>query len=263
VPIQRCPLCLNIKPVVKSHLIPQALYDYCRPPGGNPIAIRSDLVIESSRQVQDYLLCLDCEECLNEGGETWITPLLARREGPFPFYELLTKVAPDVVDGDLKGYATANNPDIYPDKLTHFAMGIFWKAAIHSWRGDTSEPSIDLGPYAEPIRKYLKGESGFPDRMALVIGVLPAPVKEISFHNPYRATSADYHLFLFYTLGIEYSLAVGKGVSAQLRESSFACHPARPILLFDFSHDIRAIVGQAMTTAHKAKNVQRWLQKSK
>jgi hypothetical protein len=99
--------------------------------------------------------------------------------------------------------------------------------------------------------------------MALVIGVLPAPVKEISFHNPYRAASADYHLFLFYTLGIEYSLAVGKGVSAQLRESSFASHPARPILLFDFSHDIRAIVGQAMTTAHKAKNVQRWLQKSK
>jgi hypothetical protein len=142
-------------------------------------------------------------------------------------------------------------------------MGIFWKAAIHSWRGDTTEPLIDLGPYAEPIRKYLKGESEFPDRMALVIGVLPAPVKEISFHKPYQATSADYHHFLFYTLGIEYSLAVGKGVSAQLRESSFACHQARPILLFDFSHDIRAIIGQAMTTAHKARNVQKWLWKSK
>jgi hypothetical protein len=50
VPIQKCPLCLNIKPVVKSHLIPQALYDYCRPSGGNPIAISSNLVIESSRQ---------------------------------------------------------------------------------------------------------------------------------------------------------------------------------------------------------------------
>src|SRR5271167_136953 len=161
-PTQKCPLCLDIKPVVKSHLIPQAMYDYCRPPGGNPIAISSQLVIESSRQVQDYLLCLECEDCLNRGGETWLVPLLAQREGGFPFYDLLTRVGPAIIDDDVKGFAAANNPDIQPDKLTHFAMGVFWKAAVHSWSGSSTEPLIELGPYAEPIRRYLRGGTEFP-----------------------------------------------------------------------------------------------------
>jgi hypothetical protein len=260
-PIQKCPLCLTTKNVVSSHLIPRAMYDYCRPPGGNPIAISSELVIESSRQVQDYLLCLDCEECLNQGGETWLMPLLAQRDGPFPFHDLLTKVGPEIIDGTVKGYATANNPDIYPDKLAHFAMGVFWKAAVHSWSGSSKEPWIDLGPYAEPARKFLRGETEFPARMALVIAVLPTPVKEISFHEPYEVENSDFHQFLFYALGIEYSLSVGKGVTAKLRESSFACHPARPILLFDFSRDIRTVIGKVMSTAYKAKNVEKWLKK--
>jgi hypothetical protein len=162
-PIQKCSLCLETKNVVSSHLIPRAMYEYCRPRGGNPIAISSELVIESSRQVKDYLLCLDCEELLNDGGETWLMPHLAQREGPFPFHDLLTKVGPAIVDSDVKGYASAHNPDLDPEKLAHFAMGVFWKSAVHSWRGNSKETLIDLGPYAEPVRTFLRGETLFPE----------------------------------------------------------------------------------------------------
>jgi hypothetical protein len=99
--------------------------------------------------------------------------------------------------------------------------------------------------------------------MALAIAVQPTPVKEISFHNPYEVDDPDYHIFLFYTLGIQYSLAVGKGVPPTLRECLFACHPARPILLFDFSHDIRGMMKKITGTAHKAKNVEKWLKISR
>ena len=79
----RCPLCLETKVVVSSHLIPKRMSDYCRPPGGNPISVMTELVIETARQVQDRLLCMDCEDLLNKGGEMWLLPLLARYEGLF------------------------------------------------------------------------------------------------------------------------------------------------------------------------------------
>ena len=56
-PVQKCPLCLETKNVVVSHLMPAAMYDYCRPPGGHTLSVSSDLVIESDRQLQGYLLC--------------------------------------------------------------------------------------------------------------------------------------------------------------------------------------------------------------
>src|ERR1700693_2108690 len=37
-PAQKCPLCLETKPAVSSHLIPKRIYDYCRPPGGKPVS---------------------------------------------------------------------------------------------------------------------------------------------------------------------------------------------------------------------------------
>jgi len=258
-PNQNCPLCLLEKNVVRSHLIPQAMYDYCRPPGGNPISITSELVIESSRQLQDHLLCLQCEDMLNKGGEQWLLPLLATLQGKFPFYDILTKTPPEASDGNDILYAAAKNPDIQTDKLAHFAMGVFSKASAHSWSGCRTEPLIDLGPYQEPVRKFLRGEAGFPDKMALVIGVLPPPVTLISFHQPYRGSADRWHNFLFYIPGIQFSLCVGNGVTVNIRESCFVSHPLHPILVTDFSKDIREIIRSVTAKARKAKNVEKYL----
>ena len=260
-PIQKCPLCLEIKNVVSSHLMPARMYEYCHPPGGHPISISSDLVIESDRQLQDYLLCLECEDSLNKGGETWLLPLLSRYNGPFPFYDLLTKFPPDIIAGDAAAYAAVKNSEIYSDKLIHFAMGVFWKAGVHSWSGSRTEPMIELGPYVEPIRTFLRGETRFPEHVALTIGVLPPPAQLISFHNPYRGSNSKWHNFLFYVSGIEFSLAVGKAVDDAVRENCFACNPARPIVVVDFSQDIKGIIKQVWANARKAKNVEKYLKK--
>jgi len=76
-PTQKCALCLETKEVVSSHLLPAALYDYCRPPGGNPIAFSTER--ETSRQMQHPLLCRQCEDLLNKKGEMWILGLAGRR----------------------------------------------------------------------------------------------------------------------------------------------------------------------------------------
>jgi hypothetical protein len=178
--------------------MPARMYEYCTPPGGHPISISSDLVIESDRQLMDYLLCADCEDNLNKGGETWLLPLLARYKAEFPFHDLLARVPPDAREGNMAGYAAARNSEIQCDKITHFAMGVFWKAAVHSWSGTRKETMIALGKYVEQVRLFLLSESGFPRRMALVVGVLPPPVKMVAATNPYRGSNRNWHNYIMY-----------------------------------------------------------------
>ena len=258
-PVQECPLCLIEKPIVKSHLIPQAMYDYCRLPGGNPISITSELVIATSRQLQDSLLCLECEGLLNRGGEDWLLPLLATIDGAFPFYDLVTTIRPDVEEDGSACYAAARNPEIQVDKLVHFGMGVFWKASVHSWSGRRKNPLIDLGPYGEPIRKFLRGEADFPDHMAFVVGVLPPNRGLISFSQPYRGSAANWHNFLFYIPGIEFSLCVGRGVDQEQRSVCIASNPLHPILVTDFSKSVREVFAGVWRKARKARNVEKYL----
>jgi hypothetical protein len=261
-PSQKCPLCLEVKPIVKSHLMPAQVYGYCRPLGGHPISVSSRIVIASDRQLQTDLLCLECEDVLNKGGETWLLPLLARYEGSFPFYDLLLRAAPDVADKDVTGYAAARNPEIQVDKLIHFAMGVFWKAAIHSWKGSETEPMIQLGPYAECVRTFLLGETAFPQWMTLDVGVLPPPVKDISFCFPYRGSNTGWFNFLFYVCGIEFALGAGKKITAEARQYCFARNPLHPIIVTDFSPYIRTNFNAVWRKARKAKNIEKWLKKS-
>jgi len=254
-PIQKCPLCLKIKQIVSSHLMPEAMYRFCTPAGGHPISISSQFVIESDHQRQDYLLCEDCENDLTRAGESWLLPLLPPYKGSFPFYDLLTKFLPGTINGDAAVYATVTNPEIRWEELIHFAMGVFWKAAVHSWSGSCTETLIDLGSYTERVRKFLRYEAGFPEHLALMIGVLPPPAQLISFYNPYQGSKKEWHNFLFYVSGIEFCLAAGKAVHARDRNNCFACNPAHPIVVADFSADIETIVSGAWAKRHKAKSV--------
>jgi len=262
-PIQKCPLCLDTKNVVSSHLMPAGMYEYCRMPGGNPVAFNTQVVLESSRQLQYPLLCLECEEILNQRGEDWMLPLFAHLDGSFPFFDRLTKHPPTVVEGDAKCYSASSNPEIDCDKVAHFALGIFWKAAVHSWRGGETSPLIDLGKQTESIRRYLNAQAGLPNDTTLTIGVLPKPVKHISFTLPYQGSSSAENNFLFYALGIQFTLLVGDQITLEQREASFTGHPQRPVLVVDFAPMVQDIAVQVMKKAHKAKNVQKYLRKAK
>lgn len=259
--MQKCPMCLETKDVVSSHLIPAALYKFCDPPGGDPVAFNSQLVIETSRQMQYPLLCSGCEDTLNKNGELWMIPLFASLDGTFPFYDLLTSMPPALVDGDAKVYLAAYNPRIDVAKVIHFAMGIFWKAAVHSWIGGRTEPLIDLGDQTERIRKYLRGEGKLPDETVLMVGVLPKPVKHIAFTAPYQGSSRDKNNFLFYALGIEFTLLVGNSINQEQRGAAFSANPGRPALLVDFEPMLRDIVIDVTKDARKASNVKKYLQK--
>lgn len=258
-PLGRCPLCLEEKELVKSHLIPRAMYDYCRTPESEPVLITSEVIMQTSRQTQAYLLCEGCERLLNEAGENWLLPLLARIDQTFPLLDIIERLPPDRVDGEWKGYAAFRNPEIEIDKLVHFAMGVFWKASVHSWVGYSRDPRIELGPYRDKVRVFLRGEAAFPEHMGLVIGVLPRDKALISFYQPYRARVEGYHNFLFYIPGVQFVLSVGKGIPADMPDICFASNKAHPVLVADFSDDVKGVVRRATTKAHKSQNLLAYL----
>jgi hypothetical protein len=143
-------------------------------------------VIPTDRQTQDSLLCEECEGVLNSGGERWILDKLATWERTFPLYDLLTKVPPFFDEDDMALYLADQNPEIEVEKLTHFALGLFWKACVHSWRGDTTSPRINLGPYSEEIRKWLRGQDAFPKYIYPIVVIEKPQKTQITMNDPYE-----------------------------------------------------------------------------
>jgi hypothetical protein len=236
-----CPLCLQTKEIVSSHLVPAAVYRYLRSENSEPLRVSPTNAVQTSRQIQYPLLCIDCEQLLNRGGENWFLRLLATKEGScFPLHEMLANGGePGIEIGKAKLYAAAQNPAIEVEKLAHFATGVFWKASVHSWGiANRGELLINLGKYREPIRQYLRGEDVFPQKTALVIAVLPASASDTSFFTPRLGSKGEYHLYTFYLLGILFMLLVGNCVSREEKEVCFVSNPGHPILVDDFSEPL-------------------------
>jgi hypothetical protein len=242
----------------------RGLHDFCRTPNNDPIFISSKVVMQSGRQLQHPLLCKECDGLLSREGENWVLPLLATVEGTFPFHDLLLEGTPGGSDGDSKMYAASRNPKIDVPKLTHFAMGVFWKASVHSWRGGENEPLIELDKYGESARALLHGEALFPAKMVLIVGVIPPPVKTIGFNHPYRGSAPGYHNFLFFVPGIEFALLVGNAIPSELKRACFASDRLHPIVVSDgISGSIKSVIQETTAKAHRAANVMKYLNKEK
>jgi len=250
-----CALCLENKELVSSHLIPRAVYNYCRTKDSEPIVMTAKFAMPTSRQLQHQLLCRACEGILNKGGENWLVSLLATIDKRFPLLDIIERVQPDAVDGDLRTYAASRNPEIEINKLIHFAMGVFWKASIHSWKGDNKTPQIELGPYGEQLRAFLLGETQFPRNMGLILAVNPREKALISIRLPYRTPVRECHGFTFHIPGLLFVLNVGKKLPADMPLICFATNPAHPILVADLSKDIATVGSSIFSKAHKSKKL--------
>lgn len=212
------------------------------------------VVMSTSRQLQSPLLCEMCDRALSSDGENWSLPLLATIGGKFPFYDILQRVKPEATDEEIAFYTACRNPGIDVQKLTHFALGVFWKASVHSWSGTEIGPRINLGHYGEEIRKFLRHEAPFPKFVALTVGVLPPPVKQISFCQPYRGCVDEFHHFVFYVPGMLFALSVGKRIGLA-KENCFYSNPLHPIVVADMSGDIQAMIRALTANAHISRNL--------
>ena len=110
-PTGKCALCLEQRVLVLSHLISQAVYDYCRTDEASPVRIGDGVIMHTDR-LKDYLLCTVCEDVLNKGGESWVTPRLARIDKTFPLHDLVMNAHAGFRDKNGGIYYVATNPDL-------------------------------------------------------------------------------------------------------------------------------------------------------
>ena len=171
--LDKCKLCLQVKLLCDSHLAPAGLYRYCKAAELGPVRMTANEIAVANVEVTAPLLCQECEDRLNRDGENWLLPKLATIDQKFPFYDLLVSVPPDTAEDGSAAYACSRNDKIGFRKLTNFAIGVFWKASVHSWEEGKTTPLIELGKYREQFRLFLMRKGRFPERACLALGVTP------------------------------------------------------------------------------------------
>lgn len=149
----------------------------------------------------------------------------------FPLYDLLVQLPVVLAEDEEVLYYLPDNSVIDFEKLTHFGMGIFWKAAVHSWRRNRIDPLIDLGPYANSIRRWLLREEGFPEHVQLWVTVSRPEHAQIVLNPPTRTSREGWTTYLCHTLGLMYQLNVGNGMDRETRETCFYRNSNHPIMV--------------------------------
>ena len=203
-----CPGCKKMKQLVSSHLVSRAVYDYLRTDQLHPIVAGGGEVRSTTEQLQAELLCQECENILNQGGEQWMLGKLCELNRQFPLYDIVHRQGPIDTDPDGETFAAGTNPEIDVQRISHFALGIFWKASIHPWQFG----QITLGTYSEAIRTWLRGETAFPKNVALNVILSRPAAAQIVMNPPYETTSMPCHTYLFHVPGILFRLSVGKQI---------------------------------------------------
>jgi hypothetical protein len=174
-----CALCLKVKGLVSSHYIPAFCYRDLREKIGlrHPVLVTEEVSVLRSKQLQHPLLCKDCEEKFNRGGERWVANQSARSTGSFPLRSLLRRQSPHSSwEGDSVYFAefiVATGVEHY----IHFAAGVFWRGAIFDWgKLGANSKQLTFDPQTvEGLRKFLMSTGPFPSALNLLLEVDPDP----------------------------------------------------------------------------------------
>ena len=156
-----CKLCLKCARLQKSHYLPKALYSLCRQGGRNPIVATTTVVDESPRQIWKHLLCGECENLLNERGESYTLDLIHRGDR-FSLLDRMKLAMPIGRSGAVPLFSGLHL-GIDTDKLGYFALSLAWRGAQGPWRTiDGQTTQVSLGQFEELFRRYLHAESNWP-----------------------------------------------------------------------------------------------------
>jgi hypothetical protein len=215
-----CRLCRQEKELVSSHWIAAAILKTLRAEDlKNPNPVVADFVVseQTSRQMQETLLCRQCDNMFGEKGENWVTAHMYTLDS-FRLKEILHALTPTATTSESVTYAVGNVLAVDIEKLAYFALSVVWRAAVQRWRTKGGLSTLlELGPYEEEIRAYLLGNKPFPENITLFVGVWYGEKPRhcvITPHGDREETFMDYYL---YVPGITFYLLVGKRVPEDMQ----------------------------------------------
>jgi hypothetical protein len=238
-PLGKCRLCGLEAELRESHLLPRSTYALLQRRAGvrnpRPLFISDTYAGQIQSQFKDYLLCTPCEQRFSDNGETWVMGSCYRDEKHFLIREQILKTPPvfHLENPDVTIYSAALAPEIQSEKIIYFALSVFWRAAVHNWYiQEHPEPvRTDLGPFEPRIRRFLLGESAFPDCVALGVRVASPMAYAGGVMLPTWCRENGWHGHKFMIPGIDFTLHVGSKIPEAVMLVSFATSPGRHIMV--------------------------------
>ena len=199
--------------------MPAALYRQSRLDGGsnpNPTLVTVRGRFQSSKPIKDYVLCNDCEELFSRNGERYTMAQVTQKGGrSFPLLQTLYASTPSKEAYGAVFYNENATPMIERDRLSYFALSVFWRSSVHSWHkpfGGNNQ--IDLGEHQEPLRLYLLGQAGFPPKMMLYFVVCKDPFSQNRFYTPSRSSHpGNTATHAFQARGLNFLLMTGDDIT--------------------------------------------------
>ena len=233
-PIGVCKLCLKERELQKSHFIPQEIFKRVQGIKGkdrNPVVMTRAISLRTSEQLQDYLLCAECEGRFNRGGEQWMLRMMGSGNR-FPLRDRLVLALPGRQLPDSSKYSGVKL-GIDTQRIAYFALSVVWRAAAHVWRGTLGGgcSRLILGETEEHIRQYLLGERLFPEDVAVTIHVCTDRVSRGVLLPPADAGSTFGPGIEMTLLGVYFFVFFGNSIETKVREMCCVTGLGRPIYL--------------------------------
>lgn len=249
-PIGQCKLCLKTKVIRRSHLVPRALYEMSRDTRAkkpDPVLMTRRVAVRTNRQIEDYVLCGDCEQRFNKNGEDWILRHVDNGKH-FPLLQTLKLAIPFRATQRIVAFSGAA-VGIDTEKLAYFALSVLWRSSVHEWRILGQTTSVSLGVHEEPVRKYLLGEDAFPSDVHVLVVACTDLASRGSFYVPGVLRHGLTMMYVLLTRGIYFRVHAGGRISPQMRELCCLCSPHKPIFMRDCEDKTTDACGPLFSTA--------------
>lgn len=228
-----CKLCLETKPLQKSHFIPAALYPQARKPS---FARRNSQIIQvgiKNKHIQDYVLCRDCEQRFDRSGESEVLYWISAKSKTFRLGARLAVALPrDYNPHDSSSRFSGEDIGVDMDKFAYFAISVVWRGAIHDWvlPDGTLRAHDALGDFVEPMRMYLLAQAPLPPDTSVIVLVGSDDDSRKFWTLPEAHVEADCLNFRFLTFGVLFRVMMGYQQWPYFRENS--CTSPRKCLFY-------------------------------
>jgi hypothetical protein len=233
-----CKLCHKDAELQLSHLIGRAVYKLCRKDqGDDSIVMTTKVVMKTSRQIRDYVVCAKCEDRFNKGGERYATSLVSRLRKGFPLLDKLRLALP-MQGGPNYHVFSGERVGVDTDKLAYYALSVVWRSGIHHWKSvENQTTSVVLATTEEEaIRKYLLGETALPGNIGVMVNVCTDLASQALVLTPTsRAFPPSGLIYKLLVRGIDFWVLLSSSPNIQFVEMCCVRSPAKKIFLRDCS----------------------------
>ena len=232
--------------------MPAALYQELLEPTDpikQMIVLKRDKTHQSGEQFAMPLLCQDCEERFQRGGEDWTLANRYRSDGSFPLRDMLQRATPGEIRRDRfrsKVYEALKVSGLDVQQLIYFAASLFWRAGIADWKVRFADaPKIDLDiKLMTELQLYLLGKGVFPSRASVFIILDETAGPFRAMWCPQKQGERPELRYSLYIPGMIFELGVD--LASQLRADSIS-EPIEKIMLSAVVYALVGAVGSDLT----------------